>query len=269
MPPIRRTGNTTTPPPLPSISDPAVGADSAALRVKIVEILQTLRNRQVIAMPVSTYSAILQDFSPWVYLPLEDTNTNARNSAGGIVGTYSGSYLQQQVSLLSGGIGSSVRFNSGAIALSSQITAPAAYTLICRFTATATAVGGFFSFSNTPSAANTFSYDRELYLDAQGRIGLYNSPGFVFNLLTTATFRDGLPHTLVARMGAGQTTAIFIDGVKVAESNTSGAANYSGWWKVGWAQIAGGLANGITMQGVAIIHSALTDSQIALIHPAV
>ncbi|MBE9012658.1 hypothetical protein IQ250_20875 [Pseudanabaenaceae cyanobacterium LEGE 13415] len=268
MPPIRRQPR--SPEPLPPIADPPVGADTIALRATTIEILRALRIHRIIAL--AGYYDLLQEFNPYALLRLEDTDSNARNFSGNVIGSYSGSYLQQQFSLLTNGAGASVRFNAGAISLLQQMNAPAAYTLICRFRATSTASGSFFGFSNEPAPSWSTGYDRSLYLTEQGQVVLYNWIGSPFFLSAPGDYRDGQPHTLVARMGSGQTTAIFIDGVKVAESTTTGAANYVGHWKIGWSTVfvAGQhrstFANGITMQGAAIVHAALTDSQITAIH---
>ena len=217
---------------------------------------------------VSTYYGVLSALNPWELLKLNDSFGDVHNDSGAIVGTYVGNCYLEYDSLLPSVTDRGVKFNSGAIVLNQGITAPPSYTLAVRFLADSNASGGFFGFSNMQAATSGGSYDRNLYLDAQGKINFYNHNGSAYYLTTANSYRDGQPHTLVARMGAGQTTAIFIDGVKVAETSTTGAANYSGWWKIGWSSEAG-LASGIISQGAAIFHTALTDSQITSIHAAV
>lgn len=257
-----------------AISDPASGADTAALRLKIIEILQALRNDGIIAIAAAAYYDVIQGFSPYALLKLEDTNANAKSFAGATIGTYSGTYSQEQASLLSDNSGKSVQFNNGAIALSQQIAAPSAFTVICRFKASDSASGGLFGFSNAATPAPGTAYDRAFYMGSDGKINFYSySNGFI-NLATSGSYRDNQPHTFVARVGAGQSTAIFIDGVKVAETTSYSLDSYTGSWKIGFAGYYAGfpasaIATGITIQGAAIVHSALTDAQIATIHAAV
>lgn len=147
-----------------------------------------------------------------------------------------------------------------------QLTNPTAYTYICRFVATSTANGGFFGFDDKHGFTPPGPSDRALYFDS-GKIKLYNYNGGAYYLTTPNSYEDAIPHTLTARMGGGLPTAIFVDGVKVIETATTGAYNYSGYYKAGYAY-EGGSISGCSIIKPAIFLSALTDAQIISIHQA-
>jgi hypothetical protein len=147
-----------------------------------------------------------------------------------------------------------------------QLANPIAYTYICRFVASSSAGGGFFGFDDNHGFSPPGPSDRSLYFDS-GKIKLYNYNGGPYYLTTPNTYQDAILHTLTARMGGGLPTAIFIDGVKVIETSNTGAYNYSGYYKIGYAYEAGN-ASGLDIIKPAIFLSALTDTQIIEIHNA-
>lgn len=232
-----------------------------SLRAEVNEILAALRAvgilREPDIAPSQYYEAILS-LSPWRVITLSDETG----------GTFSGNYQLNQPSLIPNLAGASAtRFLGGAVTIPDQVRGFAAYSFVCRFLAESDGAGGFAGFSELNSPATNGFHDREIYLTNDGKIAVYNYSTGAYTVTTPNSYRDGEPHTLAVRMGAGQTTAIFIDGVKVAESSATGAFDYFGYLKIGWTFFTG-QANKLILQGCAFFQTALTDAQIASIHEA-
>lgn len=223
------------------------------------------------AANAAAYYTYLASLSPTLLIPLEDSDGNILfDRDGADIGFYSGAYALQRPSLLSDPTARSVLLRSaGAIVTSQIFNNPNPFTFVCRFRASAAATGSFFGFGNTTDFSPS-SYDRSVYLNGN-TVAIYGWTGSEFNLDTSVNVRDNSPHTLAIRVSSGG-TSIWIDGVQAASTASVLASNYNGYWRIGHSLVFGsrqnfaGFANGITMAGVAIFSSALSDAQIAQIH---
>lgn len=212
------------------------------------------------------YYEYLNSLSPALILKLADNNTDALDISNTDRGDYSGTYTQGQSSIIpSLPSDPSVQFNDGGIFVATQFNNPNPFTFVCRFSAAGTASGSLLGFGNFNGIGSSLN-DRQVYL-ADGNIRLRVFDGSVQLVTASGDYLDGLPHTLCVRCGGGLSTIINIDGVTVATGSVLTPFNYNGFWKIAHSDFAG-FANGISMQGVALYSTALSEMQMQLIHAA-
>ena len=199
---------------------------------------------------------ILKDL-PFVYLRLNDLNgTVAKDSSiNSRDCQYQGSIGYQQESSLSFDQNDkSVLFNGfdSRILINSQINAPIAYVLECKFKTT-NSNGGLFGFYGG-------GYDRDLFL-ANGKLRLLNYNGA--DVVTSKSYNDGVWH-IVSGLVNSRGTEIWIDGNLAISSPNFNTVVYSGNWFVGWGQY-GGYFNGL-IDEVSITHSEVSADRIKARH---
>ena len=124
-------------------------------------------------------------------------------------------------------------------------SAPQTFSLELWFSTTATTGGRLAGFGNSATGSNT-SYDRQVYLDAAGRVLFGVSSGSRQVLASQAAYNDGGWHHVVASLGATG-TSLWVDGVLVgtAPAVTSAAA-YAGWWQIGGGPLSNWPSAGAT-----------------------
>jgi len=114
-----------------------------------------------------------------------------------------------------------------------QLAGPSAFTIECWFKATAGASGYLMGFGDAAAGAST-NLDRLAYLDSAGHVVFGADSGSIKTVATTATYNDGSWHHLAASLGAGG-LKLYLDGVlRGADSSTTTAGSYSGYWRFGY-----------------------------------
>ncbi|KQS68791.1 PKD domain-containing protein [Modestobacter sp. Leaf380] len=110
--------------------------------------------------------------------------------------------------------------------------APSTFSLELWFATSSTTGGRLAGFGNSATGANG-SYDRQVYLDASGRVHFGVNNGSRRTVAGQAAYNDGAWHHVVGSLGSGG-MSLWVDGVLVGTdaSVTSGAA-YNGFWQVG------------------------------------
>lgn len=149
-----------------------------------------------------------------------------------------------------------------------QVTAPTVCTIAAWVRTTTTSGGRVLGFS---SAATGLSgqYDRHLYFRDDGRVvfGVYGTTTGAVELSSIRPYNDGQWHQLVATQSASG-TALWLDGYRVATSTVISTDNHTGYWRIGWDNLAGwpGQPTSFTLAGsvadAAIYPTALTPAQI-------
>ena len=107
-----------------------------------------------------------------------------------------------------------------------------------------TVSGKVVGFENTQAIAGG-AYDRQLYIGSDGKcyFGVY--PGAVVVASSTSVVTDGKWHYAVGTLSSTSTQSnmvLYVDGVTVAITSSTGAQAYGGWLKIG-GQIIGGWTN--------------------------
>jgi hypothetical protein len=252
------------------------------------------------------YTAAVQALNPYLYWKLDETGTTstaADSSGNGRTGSYNINGASTYFTRLSGSGALAMETPNNAVTLNNAnscinttsttaIKAPATVTVIAWFKAPSTyTIGGkILGFENprtgvaTPGSGGT--YDRQLYLDGNGRIlfGVYNGG---FSILSSAAgFNNGAWHMAVGTVGAGG-TGLYIDGSLVASNSNNAGETSTGFWRAGCGNLAGwssgwtgpnapsassSTAVNYPFQGsldeLAVINSALTASQVSSLYSA-
>ena len=119
------------------------------------------------------------------------------------------------------------------------VAGPQTFSVEAWFRTTTTRGGKIIGFGNRNDADST-SYDRHLYMTDGGQLVLGVSSSGMRTVTSPIAYNDGRWHHVVGALGAGGLT-LFVDGRQVAgRADTTGAAAYNGYWRVGGDQIGTG-----------------------------
>lgn len=193
------------------------------------------------------YTAAVLTDRPYVFYRLDEAGGTLINDASGnkIPGTYTSIAAYRQPGSLPRNFGYAVRLNgstSGLVGGGAATSNPTTYTVELWFRTTTRAGGKLFGFEST-RAATSPTYDRHLFMQPDGRLVYGGWSATPKTLTTPAPYNDGAWHHLVmtsAVRTAGQTTMLYVDGVKVAEGVTTATQSYGGWWRVGYGTLPTG-----------------------------
>lgn len=124
-----------------------------------------------------------------------------------------------------------------------SVNNPNTYSLEAWFQTGVKSNGKIIGFGSSPDTpANDSSYDRQVYIDPDGRIvySVYsNYTTEVRASIAGKNYADNAWHHLVATLSSGG-MKLYLDGVLVSSSATvTTAENYTGYWKVGCGRIQG------------------------------
>lgn len=119
-----------------------------------------------------------------------------------------------------------------------QVSGPTTFTIECWFKSTSATGGYLMGFGSAASGAST-SLDRLIYLTNSGQVSFGTNPGTYDVITTSASYNDGSWHHVAASLGAAG-MALYVDGIKEATNKTvTTAGSYSGYWRMGYDNLAG------------------------------
>ena len=111
-----------------------------------------------------------------------------------------------------------------------RVTAPASYSLETWFKGT---TGGVLVELGNKQTFTSTTYDRILYVGADGHVVFGVHPSGYVTITSAASYANGAWHHAVATQGASG-MALYVDGVLVASNTTAKTAqSFSGFWHVG------------------------------------
>ncbi|SDF27016.1 PKD repeat-containing protein [Blastococcus aurantiacus] len=153
------------------------------------------------------------------------------------------------------------------MATQTATAAPNVFTVEAWFQTSSATGGRLLGFANSQSGTSS-KYDRQVYLDAQGRLNFsVNAPVMFWTTQRTvtsiATFNDGKWHHVAASMGANG-MALYVDGTLVgSRTDTKSGESYNGYLRVGSDRAMGG-SNTFSgrIDEVAYYPKALTAAQV-------
>ncbi|QXG74975.1 PKD domain-containing protein [Modestobacter sp. L9-4] len=220
--------------------------------------------------PADAYGARVYDDEPSLFWRLGETSgSTAANSADvGYPGTYTSTTLGQSGAPLAGvtdSRGISPASSGGYVTGTTQVMSPQVFSEELWFTSTSTKGGRLMGFGNARTGGSG-TYDRAVYLLADGRLRFTTSNGTTRTADSTARFNDGQWHHVVASMGpAGM--VLYADGAKVgSNAGATAAGSYNGYWRLGTDNL-GDTASSPYFTGrldeAAVYPVQLTDAQVA------
>jgi len=195
-----------------------------------------------------TCSTAVTDLGPWLYWRFDENNAtgNAADSSGnGRSGTYTGGITARAAQACSRDTGTAVTLNgstgyvySNATSQPTATAGPNTFTVQIWFRTTTNRGGKLIGFGLARTGASN-QYDRHLYMTDAGKIVFGVYPGGFQSLTSTASYNDGAWHQAVGQVGpAGM--KLYVDGDELAaNAAVTSAEPYSGWWRVGYDNLAG------------------------------
>lgn len=98
---------------------------------------------------------------------------------------------------------------------------------------TAVAGGKLLGFAGSPTGQST-TYDRHLFLNNTGNLVFGVYPGAVKVVVSPKTYTDNTWHHAAATLSAGG-MQLYVDGAQVAaDTNTTTAQAFTGYWRAGY-----------------------------------
>jgi hypothetical protein len=124
------------------------------------------------------------------------------------------------------------------ISTTTQYSNPQTLTVSIWFKTTSASGHKMIGFENSQTGTGSANADRQIWIGADGKVraGVYN--GSVVEIATTGTYTDGNWH-YVAFTHASNTLTLYMDGASVSSAGTSGAQNFSGYFRIGSYRTSG------------------------------
>ncbi len=217
------------------------------------------------APQTDTYGAAVQADGPDAYWRLGEANgSTARDSSSSANdASYTGVSSYGRPGAV-GGTDTAVTLNgtSGSVVSQQAWGAPTTYSTEMWFQTTTTRGGRLVGFGSSGSSSLSSNYDRMVCMRNDGRLSFGASSGGQQTAVTPAAYNDGAWHHVVATQGAGG-MKLYVDGIERATNPTTGAQNYTGYWRAGgdrcWTGTTSSYFAG-TIDDVAVYTSALPAS---------
>jgi hypothetical protein len=139
-------------------------------------------------------------------------------------------------SIIDGGI--TLNGSNDYISTTTQYSNPQTLTVSIWFNTTSAGGHKMIGFESNQTGTGTSSKDRQIWVGTDGKVraGVYNSS--IVEVATSATYTDGNWHYAVFTH-ASNTLTLYIDGVSAGSAGTSGAQNYSGYFRMGSYKMSG------------------------------
>ncbi|MGY1595206.1 PKD domain-containing protein, partial [Geodermatophilus sp. SYSU D00708] len=218
------------------------------------------------------YADVVRADAPSSYWRLGETTGSAAADAMNRAPLTVGSGVTKGAAgALTGDTNRAYSFNGSAtatLATSSAAAAPNTFTEEGWFQTTSTTGGRIMGYANAKSGSSS-TYDRQVWLDAQGRVNFTVNVRFLFwNLPQTITsstpVNDGKWHHVAASMSSAG-MVLYVDGKQVGtRSDVTSGQSYNGYFRVGSDKAIGGSS---TFTGrideVAVYTKALSAAQVA------
>lgn len=212
------------------------------------ETTRSPANHWTVGAVVQAYNAAVLTDKPYVFHLVDeaagalaaDYSGNNRAGAYAAIGAY------REPGALSSNPGYALNLGGGTGRLvtgGNAIVNPTTFSLELWFRTTTTTGGKLIGFESSRNATSA-SYDRHVFMNNSGSLvfGAWSATT-IRTIRSPAAYNDGEWHHLVLTAvprGTQQDAIMYVDGGEVARGTTSRTANYSGWWRVGYGNLATG-----------------------------
>lgn len=223
---------------------------------------------------MSTYAATVLGDNPSAYWRLGETSGGLGDWTGFSDATAGTQVTRGVTGAIAGDSDRAAQFtgsSSSRVYESTRETGQNQLSVEAWFRTTSTAGGKIVGFGSAASTSNSGSYDRHLYMTADGRLvwGVY--PAAPRTVASTAAYNDGGWHHVVGTLGADG-LRLYVDGAEVAADPLVTSGQYSsGYWRIGgdtlgtWPDAAGSNFVG-SVDEVAVYGYQLTEDRVFVHH---
>ena len=105
---------------------------------------------------------------------------------------------------------------------------------------TATTTGGYLIGFGSTSTGSSISNDRIIYMNNAGQLYFGVKPSAVATVNSPLSYNDNTWHLATATLSSTTGMILYVDGVQVGNNNTTlTAQNYTGYWRIGYGNLAG------------------------------
>lgn len=123
------------------------------------------------------------------------------------------------------------------ISTANSVVNPTAFTIEIWFKSTSTSGGELMGFGDAASGSST-NQDRLIYMNNSGQLIFGTHPSTFKTVTTAASYNDGSWHHVAASLGSGG-LLLYVDGVRRGtDATTTTAASYTGYWRMGFDNLA-------------------------------
>jgi signal peptidase I len=205
-------------------------------------------NSWTVGQLVQPYNAEVLADGPYVFYLVDEASGSAAADYSGNdrTGDYSSIGSYRQPGALPNNFSYAVNLGGGTgrlVSGGSALAAPTTFSLELWFR-TSTGTGGkLIGFESSRSATGS-SFDRHVFMNNSGRL-VYGgwSTQTIRTITSPLAYNNGAWHHLVLTAvprGQQQDAIMYVDGSEVKRGTTSRTGTYSGWWRVGYGNLATG-----------------------------
>jgi len=192
-------------------------------------------------------STVLAD-SPTSYWKLNETTgptfadaTNGGNSATAIAGSdnglYQGGVTYGQSGAISTDSAIALDGSTGYATTIYSFTNPQQYSLEVWFKTATSSGGRLIGFGSSQAGASS-SYDRHIYITNSGQVVFGQYSGSDVAVTSSTFYNDGAWHHAVGTYN-GTTMVLYVDGIQVGSTLSGAPQSYTGYWRLGYDNLAG------------------------------
>lgn len=183
--------------------------------------------------PTADYAATVKAAKPSLYWRLDSTGSTVADASGNGAGGRMTTVYRPAPGAIAGNTAIATYGNDRSLVHADARSASgAAYTVQVWFKANGIGKGGkLVGFEEAQTAFGARS-DRSLYMLNDGRLAFGTMPGSAKAITSTRRYNDGAWHMATVTQSSGG-TVLYVDAVRVATGTATGAAAYSGYWRLG------------------------------------
>ena len=157
------------------------------------------------------------------------------------------------------------------VSTSNSYLNPANFSISIWFKTATTSGGELMGFGNLQTGLSGI-HDRKLYMNNAGQVYFGVYPGFTVTVNSALSYNDNNWHLATGTLSGTTGMVLYIDGAQVGSNANTTAQNYTGYWRVGFDNLAGwpsvptsNYFNG-SLDDALVYHTDLNSTQVATIY---
>ncbi|MFT4297058.1 MAG: PKD domain-containing protein [Micropruina sp.] len=191
------------------------------------------RTADIPPVPADNYGAAVYNDDPDLFWRFDETTGTTAADSGRAFndGTYRNGVTLGEEGVIAGNRAARFDGSDDVVTSNGIFSNPAVYTVEAWFKTTSTTGGKIIGFGNAQSG-NSGSYDRHVYMLANGKLAFGTYTGQSTVITSNVSFNDGGWHHVVASQSSSG-MKLYVDGEIQATNPQAGAQAYDGYWRVG------------------------------------